>query len=63
MSCFYSNSGSGEQKPQKREPREVISRKLIMRELTTISLAVVHTSFFLIKQRKCHLLSLLQSFP
>ena len=41
MSCFYSNSGSGEQKPQKRESREVISRKLIMRKLTTIALAVV----------------------
>ena len=41
MSCFYSNSGSGEQKPQKREPREVISRKLIIRKLKTIALAVV----------------------
>ena len=27
---FYSNSGSGEQKPHKREPREEISRKLIV---------------------------------
>ena len=38
MTCFYSNSGSVEQKPQKREPREVISRKLIMIKLITDSL-------------------------
>ena len=29
MSCFYSNRGSGEQKPQKGESRDVIARKLI----------------------------------
>ena len=29
MSCFYSNSGSGEQKPQKGKPTEEIARKLI----------------------------------
>ena len=43
MFCFYPNSGSGEQKPQKREPTEVISRKLIMRKLITIALAAVYS--------------------
>ena len=54
MSCFYSNSGSGEQKPQKREPREVIYRKLIMRKLINIASTAVNNftftnDFFLIK--------------
>ena len=38
MSCFYSNRGSGEQKPQKGEPTEVVTRKLIMRKLIIIAL-------------------------
>ena len=38
MSCFYSISGSEKQKPQKREPREVISRKPIMRKQITDSI-------------------------
>ena len=45
MSCFYSKSGSGEQKPQKREPSEAISRKLIMRKLITIALTPVYSFF------------------
>ena len=52
---FYSNSGSGEQKPQKGEPREVISRKLITRKLITIALVAVYSftstnDFFLITE-------------
>ena len=62
--AFYSNCGIGEQKPQKGEPREVTRRKLIMRKLITIALVAVFSftstnDFFLIKQRKCQLLSLL----
>ena len=61
--AFYSNSGSREQKPRG-EPREVTCRKLIMRKLITIGLVAVYSftstnDFFLIKQRKCQLLSLL----
>ena len=64
--AFYSNSLSGEQKPQKGEPREVTYRKLIMRKLITIALIAVYSftstnDFLLIKQRKCQLLSLLTS--
>ena len=36
-------SGIGEQKPQKREPREVISRKLIMRKLIAIAFVAVYS--------------------
>ena len=60
----FDSNRSGEQKPQKGEPREVTCRKLIiMRKLITIALVAVYSftstnDFFLTKQRKCQLLSL-----
>ena len=41
--AFYSNSGSGELKRQKGEPREVTCRKPIMRKLITKALVAVYS--------------------
>ena len=57
--AFYSNGGSGEQKPQKGEPREVTCRKLITIALVAVYSFTSTNDFFLMKQRKCQLLSLL----